>query len=225
MNEILKEVTTLSEKVSALMMERQKEGELLANLFEFTKELAAKLIEQKEEMELQKINTDKELENLKERVKILEEEKEWEERRKKRNNLIVIMNKDLEVKESVDKLFVENLNVKCKTKSVKVKAKTKMEQNIVLVEMEDFCQKLSVLQNKYKLKNLTNKVFIQQDMTKKERLDQKIKREEWKRKRQDSERLQDAAEPRKEKKIEMEEKEVEVLKPKKKKRRNRPGQK
>jgi len=122
----------------------------------------------KEEFQKKEKEWEKDKEQLYSRIENLEEKIEAQEREKKRNNIVIkgIKINEPNLKEKVEEFIVNNLGVNAKiADSTSI---GRQEQNrIIVAKIESFEQKIQIMKNKGKLRN--TKVFIESDLTVKER--------------------------------------------------------
>ncbi|XP_018341358.1 PREDICTED: trichohyalin-like [Trachymyrmex septentrionalis] len=140
-----------------VMTELKKELEKMS-------EKNAKVIE-----ELKKENVE-----LRREVTELKKREEERERRERKKNIVI---KGEQVEEGTERQVVEDLcngicGEKIRVKEVRVIDK---EEKIILVELENFEEKRKIMKNKYKLRE--KKIYVDEDMTRKERGIQKRVRE------------------------------------------------
>jgi len=137
-------------------------------------ELKKELVKMREENakvieELKKENVE-----LRREVTELKKREEERERRERKKNIVI---KGEQVEEGTARQVVEDLcngicGEKIRVKEVKVIGK---EEKIILVELENFEEKMKIMKNKYKLRG--KKIYVDEDMTRKEREIQKRVRE------------------------------------------------
>nr|CAH7719203.1 unnamed protein product [Callosobruchus chinensis] len=163
MDEIKEFMKTIMHEVREIRKENQ----------EFKDELRAL---KQENMELKK-----EVVDLKKRItqlELIEEKIEQEDRSKRRNNLVISGLKIEHQENETASRSIENLleqHVRVKTKVNKV---TKINNDLYIAEIDNFDHKLQILKAKGKTDFLKhNKIFINSDLTRKERSIQKSLRE------------------------------------------------
>ena len=137
-------------------------------------ELKKELVKMREENakvieELKKENVE-----LRREVTELKKREEERERRERKKNIVI---KGEQIEEGTERQVVEDLcngicGEKIRVKEVKVIGK---EEKIILVELENFEEKMKIMKNKYKLRG--KKIYVDEDMTRKEREIQKRVRE------------------------------------------------
>lgn len=160
------------EEVKAMFADIQKEiKEIKAANQEYRKEVELMRNELKEKEE----KWEREKKVLEERIQLIEIRLEEEEKRRRRNNIII---KGLKLKEEkpeqmekeISNLFKEEVG-----EEVNIKTVNKIGKETILVEMENWEQKIKIMKGKYKLmKNEgTRKIYIDNDLTKNEREIQK----------------------------------------------------
>jgi hypothetical protein len=154
--------------------------DFMKNMMEEMKQCRREFQEHRDEMRaLKKENQDikEELTVLRKRVDSLEyvEEKIEQMERKNRKNKIVINGIKLESKnEETNKSIVENfikLNLKVDMKANNL---IKINETVSVVEVDKFENKLEIMRNKHKLKTISEKVYINNDLTEQERKIQKV---------------------------------------------------
>lgn len=123
-------------------------------------------------------NIKKEYEQIKNELRDTNARLEKIEREKRRNNIIVsgsIIDKSnpAKLKEEMDKLIQDKLEV-----DVPIKTAYKIGPKMCLIQLESFEDKVKIMQNKKKLKNMGEaKVFINNDLSRKEReVDKQIRK-------------------------------------------------
>ncbi|KAJ8956684.1 hypothetical protein NQ318_014039 [Aromia moschata] len=146
-----KEVKTLQQEIRKLRTEQKDFKEEIKHLKEINENM-------KEEMEEIK----KEITESKERMEKLEGDK-------RRKNIVIqgikMNTNDTKIlKQNVEKLIETELGIKIKTESAR-----KIGEKTCLVELISKDDKNTVMQNKSKLKNMQDKVYINDDLSKKER--------------------------------------------------------
>lgn len=163
--------------------EMEKLTEMMTQLMADVKEIRRENTEYRKELiEVRKENDEfkKEIVQMKMKISELEEtgeQREREERRSRKNNIVInglnMRNKsEDEIKKEVEEL-IENMELTPKIKAVK-----RVHENICMVEMKEFECKIEIMKNRYKLKKLENrKIYIDSDLTYKERKIQKHLRE------------------------------------------------
>lgn len=106
----------------------------------------------------------------KEKLREVSDTVEWLEKERRKNNLVMsgikIDTEDKKVlKQAVENMFENNLQVK-----VQIKAAHRLGEKICLIEMEKEEEKEKIMKSKHKLKDINDeKIYINNDMTKKER--------------------------------------------------------
>lgn len=111
---------------------------------------------------------------LKKEIKDLNEKFEHLERMNKKKNLIISgmkldTNDDKILKGTIENFISQELKLNVKLKSV-----GKIGEKVCVIETESMTDKLNILKNKKQLKNLTERIYIDSDLTKKEREIQKV---------------------------------------------------
>lgn len=127
----------------------------------------------REEMKIKEGKWNKEKGQMRERITELEYKVESEERKKKKNNVVVmgIESTTEQPKEEIESLFQKEMGVVVNTKSV-YKIGRKQEKQNILVQLQNWEDKVKIMKNKNKLKG--KNIYIENDMTKEE---QKIQAE------------------------------------------------
>lgn len=110
---------------------------------------------------------------IKQELNELRKNMEWMEKDKKKNNVLV-SGMDLDkignenIKDTIEEFIEKNLGVK-----IVIKSTIKLSSKTCLIEMANQEDKYKVMKNKSKLKNHQQQIFINNDLTKKERNKQK----------------------------------------------------
>lgn len=156
----------IKNEIQQMRTEQNKFNEEIKKLKEDNETLKKENIEIKKDNKrimLENNNTKADLENMKKTV-------DWMEKEKIKNNvvlkgLVMKTNNTDTLKEEVSKFIENRLQI-----DVEVSAVNKIGERMCIIEMKNDKDKTKVMQNKMKLKDLkTEKIFIQNDLTKKER--------------------------------------------------------
>ena len=113
-----------------------------------------------------------EITNLKARVELLEEREEKRGKQEKRNNVIISgmqIKPEENLKKKVKDLCKSVVGSEVPVESVVCLGKDKKENDLVLVRFPSFNQKLNVMKKKCKLRNIQKAIYINDDLTEKER--------------------------------------------------------
>lgn len=159
-------MTQLSTQVNDLNQEIQnirREQADLANVIKMVRT-------ENEEIRAQNVKIHFENQKMKEEIRKINDKVEKMERDKRENNVVIT---GLDMRTDDPKTMVEDIEKFLKKElsiEVTVKAAKKIRNNICLVELNKKEDKMEILKNKNKLKNYgQNNVFINRDMTRKER--------------------------------------------------------
>uniref|UniRef100_A0A1Y1M2F4 Uncharacterized protein n=1 Tax=Photinus pyralis TaxID=7054 RepID=A0A1Y1M2F4_PHOPY len=143
---------------------------------EYNKELK-KLKEENEMIRKENNSIKKEFKEMKEQLDETNERLERLERERRRNNVVVsgleLDNDPSSLKEDIGNFIQQELGV-----GVNIKTAFKIGPKLCLIQLETFEDKIKILQNKMKLRNMgEEKVFINNDLTRKERdIDKQIRK-------------------------------------------------
>ena len=140
---------------------------------EMMKELKQIRKEQKENHE-EMVELKQENEKLKLEVKQLNERIEYMEKINKKKNLIITgleidTNDDTMLRGAMENFIKDELKVE-----IKLRSAGKIGDRVCVIETESVTDKINILKNKSILKNHKNRVYINEDLTKEERVIQKM---------------------------------------------------
>lgn len=154
---------------------QQKSEDKLDKLIDMMQSLSAEVQQMRKEQKeyskeikaLQKENNSlkQENDNIKKTIKVLNARMENWEREKKQNNVVIAgMDADTNdqriLKEAVTSLFRENLDIE-----VSIHSATRLGHKTCLVSLENKNDKIKVMENKSKLRNMKDKIYINNDLT------------------------------------------------------------
>lgn len=158
----------MSEMMHMMKTLMNTNGEIMNEIKEIRKEQISY------KQELEKIR--EENKSLREEIKLLKLKTESMDKERRRNNIIVTgleMDSKNEMKDIIEGVIKEELQVEAKIKKV-----TGLGKRTCLVELESEVNKIDIMKNKNKLRNMKGaKVYINNDLTVEERKIQKIIRE------------------------------------------------
>lgn len=173
MEQMIEMLKNVAADVKEIKDEQRKNSQDMAILKKELKELKEQQKEQMEEMEkVKEVNRNaaaevkelkRELINANERIGKLEGEK-------RKKNVVVYglkidTNDRVMLKEELKKFLTEKVGV-----NVKINNAIKLQEKICLIELGSIEDKINVMKNKYKLRNnQTDRIYINNDMTKNER--------------------------------------------------------
>lgn len=156
--------------------------DMLSNLTQEIKELRYEQKEYREEMiTMKRENEDLKKENkkIKERLEEVEKKVENMERIERRNNVVIqgiplTTYDENEMKEKVDDLLEKTLGLNIKAQTVR-----KVNERVCVVKLKNSTDKKQIMENKNKLREVKNdEIYINDDMSKKEReIQKKIRKE------------------------------------------------
>lgn len=166
-------LTDLSTDMKEVKLKQDKHIDDMEFLYREIQELRKEQSEYKKEVErLRQINEHaiKEIDHLKEESSSIKERLEKLEANKRKNNIIlqgftVDDNTQESLRDAVEKFFVKELGI-----VIKIRSARGITDKMCKVELNNADDKIKIMQNKSKLKNLTKRVYINNDLTKEERI-------------------------------------------------------
>lgn len=163
---------------------KKKRGDAEPTMIKMMQELMSKsddMMEELRQLRKENVENNKQLLEIKQENQLMKKEitslngkvEQLEKITKKRNLIITGIRMD----KSDDKLLkreMENFLAKELQFDAEIRSAQKIGDNVCLIETESMSDKIDILKNKSKLRNLQEKIFIEPDLTKKEQNIQKI---------------------------------------------------
>lgn len=183
MRELMSLMKNLAQDIKEIKTEQRNSNEETKKLQEEIRCLRKEQREFKDEIkELKETNgkAKKEIEDLKKEVERANERMEKMEGEKRRKNIVIQGLRGSSTNPKILKEEMEGFIENALGVSLKVEMARKLREDMCLVELNSKSDKSMVMQNKNKLRNLSEKVYINDDLTQNERKIQNIIRRQAK---------------------------------------------
>lgn len=131
------------------------------------------MAKREEEWNAEKREMQGQLDNMQKKMDLLEKKFEQDEREKRKKNITLkgdVLNcLEEPLKDSVMKFCKENIGVDVEVENAYVIKQKNLNTRIIVAKMKTLDEKILVLKNKYKLRRLSKKIYIDDDLTSEER--------------------------------------------------------
>ena len=141
--------------------------DMMKNMIDMQNSLKTEITALRKDLKTKEEEWQREKTEMNSRIEILEREMEFREREKKRNNIVI---KGLKIHENVKvetEKFIQK-NVKVDVKPINTYKIVTKKQDSIVAQFENLESKITVMKNKKNLKTNKERIYIEDDFTKKE---------------------------------------------------------